>query len=173
MEEKMKKNKTLIVLVILASFLALSLSGCYGSFALTKKVYKFNGSLGAEPVKTLVMWAFDIIPVYGFACFADVVIFNTLEFWTGSNPIAMNDTQQEIKYYTENGVNYKVVTSKNRYDIYDMNSSKNDVSFVYNTDAKSWSMVKDGQTTVITNESNTMVKFFDTNGHLVKAQPKM
>ncbi len=28
-----------------------------------------------------------VIPVYPFAGFADIVLFNSIEFWTGKNPI--------------------------------------------------------------------------------------
>ncbi len=58
-------------------------SGCFGSFPVVHKVYEFNKSFGSKIVQTLVFWAFSILPVYGIAGLADVLIFNLIEFWTG------------------------------------------------------------------------------------------
>ena len=35
----------------------------------------------------LIFFAFTVLPVYGFAYFGDIVIFNSIEFWGGKNPI--------------------------------------------------------------------------------------
>lgn len=80
--------------------LALSLatvlfSGCYGSYGLFKKVHEINGSLGNKWVNWIVHWAAWIIPVYPLALIADSLVLNSLEFWTGSNPIASGDTFNE------------------------------------------------------------------------------
>lgn len=74
---------------------SVNLAGCYGSFALTKKVYQWNGSLGNKFLKTAVMWGLNIVPVYGLATLGDAVIFNLIEFWTGSNPVAANQSHFE------------------------------------------------------------------------------
>lgn len=74
-----------VLLAVVASGTALT--GCYGSFGLTKKVYQFNGNLGNKWINSL----FTVIlggPVYGVSSLADVVVFNLIEFWTGSNPVA-------------------------------------------------------------------------------------
>jgi hypothetical protein len=46
-------------------------------------------------VNWIVHWAAWIIPVYPLALFADSLVLNSLEFWTGSNPIASGDTFYE------------------------------------------------------------------------------
>src|SRR6185503_14010041 len=33
-----------------------------------------------------------LVPVYGVATFADAIVFNSIEFWTGENPIEMSKT---------------------------------------------------------------------------------
>jgi Domain of unknown function (DUF3332) len=78
-------------LALFAALLATgsTLSGCYGSFGLTKKVYHFNGSLGNKWINSLFTFIAGWL-VYGIAGTADVVIFNLIEFWTGSNPVAFN-----------------------------------------------------------------------------------
>ncbi len=70
---------------------ATTFTGCYGSFGLTKKVYQFNGGVGNKWLKSILFVAMNIVPVYGVSTFADAVIFNLIEFWTGSNPIASKD----------------------------------------------------------------------------------
>lgn len=69
--------------------LGLFMSGCYGPFYLTRKVWKFNGEVSdnkwvVEVVYLVCTW----LPVYGIAGLADAIIFNSLEFWTGKNPMA-------------------------------------------------------------------------------------
>ncbi|MBI4056544.1 MAG: DUF3332 family protein [Elusimicrobia bacterium] len=62
-------------------------TGCYGKFALVKKVYHWNSAVENKYARSAVMWALAIIPVYEFATLADAVVFNVMEFWSGKNPI--------------------------------------------------------------------------------------
>jgi hypothetical protein len=80
------------LLVALALMLTLSLStttlsGCYGQFAVTKGLYNWNGSIQNRFVKSLVFWAFIIIPAYALCSLGDFLIFNVIEFWGGKNVI--------------------------------------------------------------------------------------
>src|SRR5690606_37348724 len=69
--------------IALALALSLGVSGCYGSFALTRWVYDFNGKITDNKfVHTIVTWAFIILPVYSIAGFVDFVVLNLIEFWT-------------------------------------------------------------------------------------------
>jgi len=82
---------------VLAAFTCVSMTGCYGSNQLFNKIHKWNGTLGNKFVESIVHFVFfAILPVYGIALFADIVILNVIEFWTGSNPLAMGDTYEEI-----------------------------------------------------------------------------
>ena len=80
----MKKMALKIVgLTVLAS----ALTGRIGSNAVTGKVMKFN----VEVVDNRYARAgvnFLLAPVYGITTAADYVVFNSLEFWTGKNPIS-------------------------------------------------------------------------------------
>lgn len=87
----MKRLPTLR-LAALAALMAVAtpmLTGCYGSFSLTKKLYNFNGSLGNKWVKS--GFVFFLGFVYGLTGMVDAAILNLIEFWTGSNPIAAKD----------------------------------------------------------------------------------
>jgi hypothetical protein len=69
--------------------LALVTSGCYGPFYLTRKVHQWNGEVSENKwVVEAVFLVCYVIPVYGIASLADGVIFNSIEFWTGENPMA-------------------------------------------------------------------------------------
>lgn len=68
-------------------------SGCYGSFSLTKKLYQFNGSLGNKWIKS--GFVFFLGFVYGITGWIDACILNLIEFWTGSNPLAAKDGKFE------------------------------------------------------------------------------
>jgi len=63
------------------------LAGCYGPFNLTKKLYKWNGGIGGKWVNEGVFLGMAILPVYFFATLGDAIIFNSIEFWGGKNPV--------------------------------------------------------------------------------------
>ncbi len=46
---------------------SISSTGCFGEFALTRKVYSFNDGLGNNFVKTIVFYAMNIVPEIGRA----------------------------------------------------------------------------------------------------------
>jgi hypothetical protein len=75
-----------IALVLVAAMGALS-AGCFGKFQLTRKVYDMNKEIDEKYVRSAVTWIFVIIPVYGFAALADLIVFNVIEFWSGENPV--------------------------------------------------------------------------------------
>ncbi len=65
-------------------------TGCLGKYALFNKVQDWNGTLGDKWINSVVHFAFWLVPVYPLTLLGDFVIFNTVEFWTGNNPIAAN-----------------------------------------------------------------------------------
>ena len=84
--------------IVCALLLTGMLAGCYGSFNLTRKVWKWNGEVGGKWVNEIVFLVMNVIPVYGVAGMADVVILNTIEFWTGTNPVtAQNEQPSNLK----------------------------------------------------------------------------
>jgi len=90
--------KKVVCAAVLAAFTCFSLGGCYGSYALFNKVHKWNGRIGDKWINSVVHFVI-VGPVYTLCMFGDFLIFNTIEFWTGSNPIAMGDTYQETDKY--------------------------------------------------------------------------
>lgn len=60
-------------------------TACFGSFALTKKLYNYNKSFSNDKwMQELFFLATGVLlPVYSVAGLIDVVILNSMEFWTG------------------------------------------------------------------------------------------
>ena len=83
----MKKNffTAAIALTIAGS---LMMTSCIGSFRLTHKVLEWNDQIGGKFVNELVFIAFWILPVYELSAMADILVINSIEFWSGNNPIA-------------------------------------------------------------------------------------
>ena len=71
---------------VFAGIMILSV-GCTGPFALTKKVHEWQTSPEEKWVDEAAFLGCVILPVYGISSLADAVIFNSVEFWTGENPM--------------------------------------------------------------------------------------
>lgn len=78
--------KKTIAKIVALSVAAMALSGCVGSNAVTGYLMKFN--LKAVDNR-YARGGLNILlaPAYGLTVAADYLVFNSLEFWTGSNPL--------------------------------------------------------------------------------------
>ncbi len=64
-------------------------SGCIGGFNLTHKLYGWNLGIGdGRWIAWLVFLAFVIVPIYQITLIVDALILNSIEFWSGSNPVS-------------------------------------------------------------------------------------
>jgi hypothetical protein len=69
-------------LTLLCLFAVLT-TGCFGTFPLTRKIYKTNQDIThVEFHQTLAYWAMLITLVYPGAAVTDMVVMNTIEFWS-------------------------------------------------------------------------------------------
>ena len=134
------KKRLVTVLCTMLSVSILSTS-CIGSFPLFHKIHSWNEGVSDNKfVNELVFIALHIVPVYEVAYFADVVVLNTIEFWTGSSPIASNEVK-EVK--GENG-NYLVASNENGYTITNKEDNQS-LDLVYNKENKSWNAVTESE----------------------------
>lgn len=135
-----RKFFTVALAVTLAS--SLTLTSCIGSFGLSNKVLEWNKDVtGNKFVNELIFLVFWIAPVYEISIFADVVVLNTIEFWTGSNPMAAGEIQ---KVEGENGT-YTVENLENGYNI--QNEEGQEMSLIYNQEENTWNSVIEGEST--------------------------
>lgn len=83
--------------MVLVTLLATT-SACYGPFNLTRSVYKWNGNVqgsgevSGKWMKEIIFLALVILPVYELSSLADAFIFNSIEFWTGQNPVKVSQS---------------------------------------------------------------------------------
>lgn len=79
--------KRFVATLLVAAF-ALSTTACIGRFATSGLVRKFNLTVveGKWPHEIVFLLLY-IIPVYPIAGAIDIIIVNSIEFWTGTNPI--------------------------------------------------------------------------------------
>ncbi len=157
----MKRNKlnAAIAIVLCAS---VGLTSCIGSFKLTNNVKNWNENIGSKFVNELVFIAFHIIPVYEITMLADVLVFNSIEFWSGENVIAQESTQ-EIQ--GENGDMYLVTTDENGYTITNQ-ADNTTIGFVFDKNDNSWSLNANGEMTkFMTFVDDNHVVMPDANGN--------
>ncbi len=84
--------RRIIASAVLAGFM-LSNTGCYGPFNLTRNVYHWNsgvkgsGEVNDKWMKEFVFFGMMVMPVYMFSTLLDAFIFNSIQFWSGDNPV--------------------------------------------------------------------------------------
>ena len=143
--KKIIRNSALMLAV------AFMLSSCMGSFSLTKKLYNWNDNVGDKWINEVVFLAFNIIPVYDVCLFADAVVFNSVEFWTGERMVADASERQMIK--NSFGKDVEIKTLKNGYMFSDGNSS---MKVLYDSANKTWKVETDSY-------SSDLIRFVDDN----------
>lgn len=144
----MKKHylSVAIVLAVVGSMLSTS---CIGSFALTNKLLSWNQQVGNKFVNELVFFAFLIIPVYEVSALADVLVINSIEFWSGDNPVAAGKKiidGKDGRYIVECDGNGYTITSEN---------DKSVVRLDFDKDDQTWSVALPG------GESYELMTFID------------
>ncbi len=121
------QKKIILSLLILSIFLT---GNCFGKFSMVRKIYEINsditfgqqGKMGGV-IKSIFMIIFLILPVYAISAFADVILFNIIEFWTDKNPLGNNENfKKEI--ISSNGISIAKNISGNRMDLIVKNNGK-------------------------------------------------
>lgn len=132
------------VVAVLMAVMLLS-SSCVGSFSLFNKLASWNKQ--ATDNKFLNELLFIVIsPAYAVVSMADALVLNSIEFWSGSNPVASNigKTKQVMG---QDGNYYAVKTLKDGYEITRPDGEM--LKFVYNETDDSWSQIENGKCTEI------------------------
>lgn len=135
------KKITLKVGVILAVAACFPLQSCIGSFALTNKVLSWNRQVSSKFVNELVFFAFWVIPVYEVTSLADLVVLNSIEFWSGNNPVEASMKSVETDYGK-----YYIACDGKGYDITAPDGNKTRLDF--DVDSQTWSAASGGEESV-------------------------
>jgi hypothetical protein len=87
-----RRLRRAIAIALVAAFLPVATTGCFGNFELTRKVWHFNKRIDPDKwIREVVFVILVVIPIYPAATLLDAVIFNSFEFWTGRNPVLAKD----------------------------------------------------------------------------------
>lgn len=134
------KRKYFTVAVVLLSAGALFNSSCIGSFALSNKLLSWNKQVGNKFVNELVFFSFWILPVYEVSMLADVLVLNSIEFWSGNNPVAEGRSiieGEDGRYIVDCDASGYTITSEN---------DGSQVRLDFDTEEQSWSMTTGDET---------------------------
>lgn len=137
------------VALVLLTVGALTLPSCIGKFALTNKMLAWNKTVGSKFVNELVFFAFWILPVYEVSALADLLVINSIEFWSGTNPI--DSTPRKVK--TESGT-VTITPDDKGYSITTAETGET-VRLDYDDDTRTWSVLTEG------GESYELLTFVD------------
>lgn len=134
----MKKiNVTVVAWLLLGS---LTMSSCIGSFTLFNKFAKWETQMTNNKYVNAIV-GFIITPFVGSVCLlGDALLFNTIEFWSGSNPIA--DIGKTRTIMGQDGRYYAVTTLKDGYEIKAPTGEVTNLK--YNKKNNSWTMEQNG-----------------------------
>jgi len=160
--------KKAILLIVLVCFLALSMTACFGKFALTRKVYDIHAGIGGNDfigkvLRTLILWVAGHI-VYGATGFIDAVLLNLIEFWTGSNPLAMGEGEMELQYATVEGKDYEIVATMNRFDVREVANLENAIAYVFSPEEAAWYLHAGDTVAKITEDTEEATRLFNLAG---------
>ena len=122
---------TVATIVLLAG--SVTFTSCIGSFNLSNKLLSWNQSFGNKFVNEVVFLAMWIVPVYEVCMFADILVLNTIEFWTGDNPVQAGIVKE---VQGEKGI-YTVETLEDGYSITDEKGET--MSLLYEKETNIWS----------------------------------
>lgn len=125
-------------------------SSCVGSFSLFNKLATLNKS--ATNCKFLNELIFIVIsPAYAVCGLADILVLNSIEFWSGSNPMTAK-VGKSVKVKGEDGQIYAV---KYLADGYEVTPPSGDVYYLrHDEKTDTWSMEVDGQKTELFKYNN-------------------
>ena len=135
------RKKHLVVATVLALSASMMMQSCIGSFALFNKVKNWNEHVGDKFVNEIVFVAMWILPVYELGFTADLLVLNSIEFWSGENPAL---AQAETKVIDGKDAQYLVARNETGYTITNM-TTKQVTRFNFDAKDNSWSLENNGQ----------------------------
>ena len=104
--KKLQPGRALLTALMLSG--VVTQTACFASFPLTRKLYTYNKGLGDKWVQELFFLATGVIlPVYGIAGLIDVVILNSMEFWTGKPAMSSSGPETKVKTVAKGDVRIK------------------------------------------------------------------
>ncbi len=156
--------KNTMIKMLAAGLIVAAMSSCYGPFRLTNKLHDWNGRVSQKKfVNELVFLGMCIIPAYEICVLGDALIFNSIEWWGGRNPITMKDGQREEIKLAHEGQQYKVIKTRNNVTIA-LENGEQQVDFRYFPEEKAWYQMEGEQKVKIVELKGKQVLTYLPNG---------
>ena len=135
----MKKYQIAVGAIMLAGA-SMTFTSCIGSFTLTKRVLAWNNQVSNKFINELVFFAFWILPVYEVTSLADLIVLNSIEFWSGNNPM-----EASVKAIDTDHGRYLIKCDGKGYDI-TCQATGEKFRLDFETETQTWSVEdKDGE----------------------------
>ena len=115
-------------------------TSCIGSFSLTNRLLGWNRHVGNKFLNELVFFAFWVLPVYEVTGLADLLVLNSIEFWSGRNP--MGDTAA-TEVEASNGDRVRITPDAEGYDLVNLTTDEQ-MRLEYDADIDGWAVEYDG-----------------------------
>lgn len=162
------KRRTLIIMLVALLGISMTFSSCIGSFRLSNKVLSWNKQVSnSKFVNEVVFLCFWVLPVYEVTAIADVLVVNSIEFWSGDNPLAAADTEKSV--HGEKG-EYLVRYKRNGYRIVNR-QTKTSVDLIYDKETKTWSaMAKNKPVEFMTFLNDNTVRVYLPDGKTMNVE---
>ena len=137
----MKKMNLKVVACLLIGSLAFS--SCIGSFSLFNGYAKWQRTMTSNKFVNAIV-GFILMPIVGPVCLTvDFLVLNTIEFWTGDNPMTANIGKTR-NIMSSDGRYYAVTVLK---DGYEVKAPTGELSyFKYDKEQNLWSFEQNGVT---------------------------
>ncbi len=143
-------------------------SSCVGSFGLFNKLAQWNKT--ATDSKFLNELIFLVLsPAYAVCGVADFFVLNSIEFWTGDNPVA-NNVGKTKTVKGSDGLDYAVKTLQDGYEMTNPDGQR--FYFLYDKETNSWSMMTEGLEKKLFkfNEDGTIQAYLDNDHEMTVTQ---
>ena len=148
-------------------------TGCFGSFQLTRNFYQWHDTTIENKFLKSLLFYIPFSFVYMVTATVDFIVFNLVEFWSGNNPLAMEEGDYEVEYHSYAGVNYKMEATQNQFRITQLDGNeKGKVTIMrFDPDTKTW-FYEEGSNSValmtFDGEDDDDLTVYSPNGELVK-----
>lgn len=138
----MKKINLKVATCLLAGMFLCS--SCFvGSYGLWNKYINWQTHMSDSKFLNAIV-GFFLVPIVGsVTTLVDVLVLNTIEFWSGDNPMAHNVGKTK-SIIGQDGRLYAVKTLKDGYEVTD--SEGNITLFTHKTENDSWWITQNGET---------------------------
>jgi len=137
----MRKINLKVAVCLMAG--ALLYTSCIGSYSLFNSYAKWQRTMTSNKFINAIV-GFILTPIVGGIClFVDSLVLNTIEFWSGSNPMHANigKTKQVLG---SDGRYYAVTTLSDGYEVKAPNGELS--YFKYDKEQNTWSLTQNGLT---------------------------